>query len=106
MFVHGLGSHRRGEKAVHFAERFNAQGWSFAAVDLRGHGDSDGTMHDLTMSGMLADLYSGLGWPAELSPRIPLLLNYRDHRLSDQKTFLFDVLWAWLQRGETDESHA
>jgi hypothetical protein len=35
-----------------------------------------------------------------------LLLNHGDHRLSDQKTFLFDVLWAWLQRGETDESHA
>ncbi|MET0660893.1 MAG: alpha/beta hydrolase, partial [Steroidobacteraceae bacterium] len=39
LFVHGLGSHRRGEKASYFAERFNARGWTYAAVDLRGHGE-------------------------------------------------------------------
>jgi alpha-beta hydrolase superfamily lysophospholipase len=65
VFIHGLGSHRRGEKAVHFAHRFNAQGWAFAALDLRGHGQSDGAVRDLTMSGMLADLGATLSWLAQ-----------------------------------------
>jgi putative redox protein len=62
LFVHGLGSHRRGEKAVHFATRFNEKGWSYAALDLRGHGDSDGSVRELTMSGMLADLMAATRW--------------------------------------------
>jgi pimeloyl-ACP methyl ester carboxylesterase len=44
LFVHGFGSNRRGEKAVHFGERFNEKGWAFAAPDLRGHGQSDGSV--------------------------------------------------------------
>ena len=62
LFVHGLGSHRRGEKARFFAAQFNACGWSYAAVDLRGHGDSDGRMVDLTMSGLLTDASAAAGW--------------------------------------------
>jgi pimeloyl-ACP methyl ester carboxylesterase len=62
VFVHGLGSNRRGEKALHFAERFAAQGWGFLSLDLRGHGDSDGALRDLTMTGMLEDLAATLDW--------------------------------------------
>jgi alpha-beta hydrolase superfamily lysophospholipase len=62
VFVHGLGSHRRGEKALHFAEAFGRQGWGFLTLDLRGHGDSDGAMRDLTMTRMLADLKVALAW--------------------------------------------
>jgi alpha-beta hydrolase superfamily lysophospholipase len=62
LFVHGLGSNRRGEKAVHFGERFNEKGWAFAALDLRGHGQSDGSVRDLTMSGMLSDLTTVARW--------------------------------------------
>jgi len=62
IFLHGLGSNRRGEKALHFAECFNKQGWAFAALDLRGHGDSDGLMRDLTMSRMLADVHATRLW--------------------------------------------
>jgi uncharacterized protein len=65
VFVHGLGSHRRGEKALHFAEQFNRQGWGFLAPDLRGHGDSGGTMSSLTLSGMLADIAASLSWLGE-----------------------------------------
>jgi alpha-beta hydrolase superfamily lysophospholipase len=61
-FVPGLGSNRRGEKARYFAERFNACDWAFAAVDLRGHGDSDGSIRDLTMTGLLADVAVVAGW--------------------------------------------
>src|SRR5262245_37146406 len=65
LFVHGFGSHRRGEKAVHFAESFNERGWAFAAFDMRGHGESGGTLRDLTMTGMLSDLTAAAGWIAE-----------------------------------------
>ncbi|HKI99554.1 MAG TPA: alpha/beta fold hydrolase [bacterium] len=67
VFVHGLGSNRGGDKAVHFAERFGAQGWGFLSLDLRGHGDSDGSMRDLTMTRMLADLWVALDWLAARS---------------------------------------
>jgi alpha-beta hydrolase superfamily lysophospholipase len=64
VFVHGLGSHRRGEKAAYFAERFAAEGWGFLTVDLRGHGEADGSLRDLTMTRMLADLRVALDWLA------------------------------------------
>jgi len=62
LFVQGLGSTRRGTKARYFAQRFNERGCAFAAVDLRGHGDSDGDIRDLTMSGMLADVAAAVSW--------------------------------------------
>jgi alpha-beta hydrolase superfamily lysophospholipase len=65
LFVPGLGSNRRGEKATRFAERFNENGWAFAALDLRGHGHSDGSMRDLTMSRMLADVSASIAWIGE-----------------------------------------
>jgi uncharacterized protein len=68
LFVHGLGSHRRGEKSRCFAERFNAQGWGYAALDLRGHGDSEGSMANLTMSGMLSDVSAATDWLRERVP--------------------------------------
>jgi uncharacterized protein len=64
VFVHGLGSHRRGEKATWFAERFGEQGWGYLTLDLRGHGDSDGTLRELTLTRMLADLRVALAWLA------------------------------------------
>lgn len=72
VFVHGLGSHRRGEKALHFAERFAAQGWGFMALDLRGHGESDGSMTELSLSRCLADLAAALAWLPR--PAVPRLL--------------------------------
>ena len=76
LFVHGLGSHRRGEKVLYFAERFQAAGRAVAALDLRGHGDSDGAMRDLTMRRMLADLDAAAAWLRERSaPRRILLVG-------------------------------
>jgi uncharacterized protein len=62
MFVHGLGSNRRGEKASYFADRCNQQGWAFAALDLRGHGEADGCMRNLRVDGMLADIHAARQW--------------------------------------------
>jgi alpha-beta hydrolase superfamily lysophospholipase len=71
VFVHGLGSHRRGEKALHFAERFRQLDWGFLSVDLRGHGESDGSMEDLSLTRCLEDLGAAIGWlPAGIVPRL------------------------------------
>lgn len=64
LFIPGLGSQRRGEKARCFAAGFVAEGRAFASLDLRGHGDSDGAVRDLTMSRMLADVSVAAAWLA------------------------------------------
>ncbi len=71
VFVHGLGSHRRGDKALHFAERFQALGWGWLALDLRGHGESGGKMRALSMTRCLEDLCAALAWlPTPAAPRL------------------------------------
>jgi pimeloyl-ACP methyl ester carboxylesterase len=54
--VHGFGSDRKGVKvhAVHAA--CARRGWGFAAFDFRGHGESSGSLLELTGSGLQADL--------------------------------------------------
>jgi uncharacterized protein len=75
LYVHGLGSHRRGEKALYFAGRFNAMGWAFASVDLRGHGAADGRIRELTMSRALADVTATRDWLEPRTAARPLLIG-------------------------------
>ena len=75
LYVHGLGSHRRGEKARYFASRCNELGWAFASVDLRGHGDADGAMRDLAMDRLLADVAATTRWLAARAAPRPLLIG-------------------------------
>ena len=56
IFAHGFCSTRGGEKSLALAEECARRGWSFAAVDFRGHGESDGRIFDLTGPQVLADL--------------------------------------------------
>ncbi len=56
VFVHGFGSNRHGEKRVALEEGCARSGWTFAAFDFRGHGESDGSMRDLRASRLLEDL--------------------------------------------------
>lgn len=56
LWVHGFGSHRGGEKAEAVRSECARRGWSFAAFDFRGHGESAGEMVDLTASRLLEDL--------------------------------------------------
>ena len=56
VWVHGLGSHRGGEKAATVAQECARRGWPFTAFDFRGHGASGGRMTDLRASGLLEDL--------------------------------------------------
>jgi pimeloyl-ACP methyl ester carboxylesterase len=75
LYVHGLGSHRRGEKTRYFARCFNELGWAYASVDLRGHGDADGAIRDLTMDRLLADVAATTGWLASRAAPRPLLIG-------------------------------
>jgi alpha-beta hydrolase superfamily lysophospholipase len=56
LYVHGLGSTRFGEKARALEAACSRRGWTFAAFDFRGHGESTGTLLELTGSGLLEDL--------------------------------------------------
>lgn len=59
-FIHGLNSHRRGEKASFFAEQVSERGEAFASLDLTGHGESEGDLLGLCLSRNLSDLDRGL----------------------------------------------
>ncbi|HEV3256574.1 MAG TPA: alpha/beta fold hydrolase [Gemmataceae bacterium] len=56
LYVHGFGSVRGGEKAVALEAACARRGYTFAAFDFRGHGESSGTMLDLRCSALLHDL--------------------------------------------------
>jgi len=61
LYLHGLGSHRGGEKARFLEEHFLARGFGFARFDFRGHGDSSGRFEELSLSRHLADLRAVVG---------------------------------------------
>ena len=56
LFVHGFVSVRYGEKSAALEESCARRGWTFATFDLRGHGESSGTLRDLTGARLLGDL--------------------------------------------------
>jgi uncharacterized protein len=56
VYVHGFGSHRQGEKSLALEDACRQRGLTFAAFDFRSHGESDGTMPDLTGSRLQEDL--------------------------------------------------
>jgi pimeloyl-ACP methyl ester carboxylesterase len=56
VYLHGLGSVRNSDKAQALAAACARRGWTFAAVDCRGHGQSTGQLVDLRCSGLLADM--------------------------------------------------
>ena len=74
VFVHGLASNRRGEKALFFSEQFSARGWGFMSIDLRGHGEADGKLEEMTLTRCLEDLNVALAWlPQGVEP--PVLIG-------------------------------
>lgn len=56
IFAHGFGSVRGGEKSQALADECARRGWTYAACDFRGHGESDGTLLELRGARMLEDL--------------------------------------------------
>ena len=56
VYVHGFGSHRGSEKVAALASACARRDWTFAAIDFRGHGSSNGAPRELTASRLLEDL--------------------------------------------------
>ena len=56
LYLHGFGSSQSGEKAELFRARSLERGIAFCSFDFRGHGDSEGSMFDLSLSRNLADV--------------------------------------------------
>jgi pimeloyl-ACP methyl ester carboxylesterase len=56
LFLHGFGSVRGGAKAEAVEAACARRGWTFAAFDFRGHGDSEGRLLDLRGSSLQEDL--------------------------------------------------
>jgi len=65
VFLHGLNSHRRGEKALYFARQVARRGDAFASLDATGHGDSEGDLLNLSLTRNLTDLDRGLAFIQE-----------------------------------------
>ncbi len=73
IYVHGFASHQRGEKALYFRDRVVEQGMAYLTFDLRGHGDSGGTIRTLTLTRGLEDLSAILSGPAAPYRKIVLI---------------------------------
>lgn len=56
VFAHGLGSTHWGEKARAYEQACASRGWSFLAVDFRGHGQSDGRISEMRALDWVEDL--------------------------------------------------
>jgi pimeloyl-ACP methyl ester carboxylesterase len=55
LYLHGFGSKQSGEKATYFRQRALEAGWAFCSFDFRGHGASEGSMRELTLTRNLED---------------------------------------------------
>jgi len=60
VFLHGLSSSRRGDKALYFARQIARRGEAFASLDMTGHGDSEGDLFGLSLSRNLRDVERGI----------------------------------------------
>ena len=74
VFVHGLGSDRRGEKAQRFRDHLSGRGSGFLALDFTGHGDSEGDCHGLSLTRNLEDIGRAVSFLREEAPAAPLHL--------------------------------
>lgn len=56
VYVHGFGASRLGEKSQALESACSRRDWNFVSFDFRGHGESSGTMLELTGTRLLEDL--------------------------------------------------
>jgi pimeloyl-ACP methyl ester carboxylesterase len=66
LYAHGFGSTQSGEKADFFRARARAEGIPFCSFDFQGHGESGGSMRDLTFTRNLEDLARVHDWLSDL----------------------------------------
>jgi pimeloyl-ACP methyl ester carboxylesterase len=69
VYVHGFASNSSGEKAKVVEAACARRGWTYAAFDFRGHGQSTGSMLDLRGSALLDDLDVVRSWLASRGVR-------------------------------------
>jgi len=62
LYLHGFGSRQGGEKGDFFRARALADGLPFCSFDARGHGDSEGSISELSLSRNLEDLATVRSW--------------------------------------------
>lgn len=65
LYLHGFGSVQTGEKAEFFRQRALEEGFAFCSFDFQGHGQSGGTMRDLSLTRNLEDLSRVLAYLRE-----------------------------------------
>lgn len=73
LYLHGFGSSRQGEKADFFRSHATAAGLEFWSFDFQGHGESGGSMRELTLSRNLGDVGRVCAAMADRPP-LPLVL--------------------------------
>ena len=64
VYVHGFASNSSGEKSKVVEAACAARGWTYASFDFRGHGQSTGSLLDLSGSALLDDLDVLQAWLA------------------------------------------
>ena len=74
VFLHGLGSDRKGEKAQRFHDHLSGRGPGFLSLDFTGHGDSGGDCLGLSLTRNLEDIGRGVSFVREETPSAPLIL--------------------------------
>ena len=65
LYLHGFGSEQSGEKADFFRARAVEAGFPFCSFDFQGHGQSGGSLSDLTLTRNLEDMARAHGWLRE-----------------------------------------
>ena len=74
VFLHGLGSDRKGEKALRFRDHLAGRGTGFLALDFTGHGDSGGDCHGLSLTRNLDDIGRAVSFIREEARAAPLII--------------------------------
>jgi len=73
IFLHGFMSAQTGEKASYFRDVLVSQGVTYVTFDFRGHGQSSGTLRDLTGTRLLEDCHAVIEPCCALDGRIVLI---------------------------------
>ncbi|MCY4626790.1 MAG: alpha/beta fold hydrolase [Acidobacteria bacterium] len=76
IFLHGLGSDRKGAKALRIRDHLFGRGPGFVALDFTGHGDSGGDCHGLSLARNLDDIGRAVSFVREEAPAAtPILVG-------------------------------
>ena len=74
IFLHGLGSDRKGEKSRRFRDHLAGRGPGFLALDFTGHGESGGDCRGLSLTRNLDDIGRAVSFVREEAPAAPIVL--------------------------------